>query len=98
MQHTEEQKAMFKTLFSAKRRNQIILAIPLVAAFFLLTFSEGKEAVLGIPMAIAGPAAIVIILVGFAFSFYNWRCPACNKYLGKAFSHKFCAKCGVELE
>lgn len=63
----------------------------------LLVSSEGKDAVLGIPLAVVGPAAVVLILGGLGFSLYNWRCPACNKYLGKAMSPKFCAKCGVEL-
>jgi hypothetical protein len=97
MQYTEEQKAAFRAQFSAKRRNQIILAAPLVAVVLLLAFSEGKEAVLGIPLVVAGPVAIVLILGGLAFSLYNWRCPACNRYLGRTISPKFCVKCGVEL-
>jgi len=32
------------------------------------------------------------------FSLYNWRCPACNKYLGKQRSPKYCSKCGVALQ
>jgi rRNA maturation endonuclease Nob1 len=32
------------------------------------------------------------------FSLFNWRCPSCNKYLGKAINAKFCAKCGVQLD
>ena len=31
------------------------------------------------------------------FSFYNWRCPACNKYLGKSGIPKFCPKCGEQI-
>jgi hypothetical protein len=31
------------------------------------------------------------------FSFLNWRCPSCNKYLGKAINPKFCSKCGTQL-
>ena len=31
------------------------------------------------------------------FSFRNWRCPACNGYLGRSMSMNFCPKCGVEL-
>ena len=97
MQHTEGQKAGFKKQFAIRRRKQILLAIPLVAVVVLLVFSEGKDAVLGVPLAVVGPAAVVLILGGLGFSLYNWRCPACNKYLGKAISPKFCAKCGVEL-
>ena len=87
----------FKSQFSARRRNQLVLTVPLVAVMLLLVFSEGKETILGIPLTVAGPAAIVVILGGLAYSLFNWRCPACNKYLGKAISPKFCAKCGVEL-
>jgi hypothetical protein len=32
------------------------------------------------------------------FSFRNWRCPACDKYLGKAIGPRFYAKCGVALQ
>ncbi|GAB4372907.1 MAG: hypothetical protein Kow0062_09610 [Acidobacteriota bacterium] len=97
MQYTEEQKAMFKAQFSARRRRQIIVAIPFIAIVLLLVFSQGKDAILGIPIAMAGAAGLVLILGGLVFSFYNWRCPACNRYLGKAINPGFCARCGVEL-
>ena len=42
MQHTEDQKTDFKRRFSAKRRSQIVLAIPLVAIVLLLALSEGR--------------------------------------------------------
>jgi predicted RNA-binding Zn-ribbon protein involved in translation (DUF1610 family) len=31
------------------------------------------------------------------FSLRNWRCPACNKYLGKGTLPHYCPNCGVEL-
>jgi hypothetical protein len=98
MQYTEQQKAEFKQQYSTRRRNQIILFLPLVALVVLVGLSEGRGAVLGIPMTTAGPIAIVLILCGVIFSLYNWRCPACNKHLGKGLSPRFCAKCGVELK
>ena len=97
MQYTEEQKTEHKRLFSARKRRQVLLAIPLVAMVILFIVSEGKTAILGIPLKIAGPAFVVIALAAVGFSLYNWRCPACNKYLGKSMSQKFCAGCGVEL-
>lgn len=97
MERTEQEKAAFRTQFAARRRNQIILAVPLIAVILLLVSSEGQDSVLGIPITIAGPGAVVLILAGLVFSLYNWRCPACNGYLGKAISPKFCARCGVEL-
>jgi DNA polymerase II large subunit len=38
-----------------------------------------------------------VIISVLAFSFLNWRCPSCNKYLGKAINPKFCSKCGTQL-
>jgi hypothetical protein len=97
MQITEEQKATIRTQFSARRRNQIILTVPLIGVIVLLALSDGKQPVLGIPLPVFGTIALVVVLGGLAFSLYNWRCPACNKYLGKGISPRFCAKCGVPL-
>ena len=97
MQYTESQQAEFKQQFSTRRRNQIVLAVPLIAVILLLALSEEKESILGVPFSIVGPAAIVLIIGAVVFSLYNWRCPACNRYLGRTISPRFCAKCGVEL-
>lgn len=98
MDRTEEQRAAIRTQFSARRRNQIVLAIPVIALVLLLALSKGRESVLGMPMSVFGPIAFVLVLGGLAFSLYNWRCPACNKYIGKAMNPRFCAKCGVEFK
>ena len=49
---------------------------------------------------IGEPGRVDVVLVAGAliFSFRNWRCPACNRYLGKQYSPKFCSKCGVVLQ
>jgi hypothetical protein len=97
MQYTEQEKMEFKAQFSARRRNQLVLVVPMVAILLLLVLLDGKQEVFGIPLRIAGPGAIGLMLVGVVFSYRNWRCPACNKYLGKDISPKFCSKCGVDL-
>jgi len=99
MEYTEEQKASFKRQFSAKRRKQIIVAVPLIAVIILLALAgeESEKVVLGMSTAVWVLIAALIIVAGVVFSLYNWRCPACNKYLGKAMSPKFCVKCGVAL-
>lgn len=97
MEYTEEQKAEFKRQYAAKKRRQIFVAIPIVAVVLLLIVSEGKDAILGLPLNVAGPLFIALIFGALIFSFFNWRCPACRKYLGKTINHKFCAACGVGL-
>lgn len=44
-------------------------------------------------------AGMVASLAGAAIgSAINWRCPSCNRYLGKRFSPAFCSHCGVQLK
>ena len=95
----KQQEDAIKTEFAARKRNQIMVSIPLIAMVLLLVFSgeNPNQAILGIPMSILGPAFLVIFVGGVGFSLYNWRCPACTKYLGKAINPKFCSKCGVAL-
>lgn len=46
--------------------------------------------------ALFGAQAIVIgVFVGFTA--VNWRCPACDKYLGSDINRKGCNKCGARL-
>lgn len=99
MEYADRQKASIKTEFAARRRNQILVSIPLIGMVILMVlFGETPDQViLGMPVTVWGPTFVILILGGIGFSLYNWRCPACNKYLGKAISPKFCAKCGTEL-
>lgn len=100
MPYTREQEAEFKQLFAQRRKRQIILAIPLVAAIVGLAIFQGseREDLLGIPPAIWTPAFLVLVLGALIFSFRNWRCPACDRYLGRQMNPTFCSKCGVALQ
>ena len=100
MEYTEGQKASFKREFAARRTRQLILAVPLVAIFigFAVLNDERKGAVLGLPAEVLAPAFLVFVGAALVFSFRNWRCPACDKYLGKGMSLRFCPKCGVALQ
>lgn len=49
-------------------------------------------------IVVAGPAFVVLVISALAFSLWNWRCPACNRYLGKGARPRFCAKCGAPLQ
>ncbi len=99
MDYADRQKASIKTEFAERRRNQILVSIPLIGVVILVAlFGETPDQViLGMPVTVWGPAFVILILGGIGFSLYNWRCPACNRYLGKAISPKFCAKCGTAL-
>ncbi len=99
MEYTERGKLSIKTEFTSRKRNQIIVSISLIAMIILFVlFGENPDHVmLGMPATVWGPAFVVLFTGGIGFSVFNWRCPACNKYLGKSMNPKFCSKCGAPL-
>jgi len=100
MEYTEGQKTEIRTLFAVRRRRQLLISLPLIALIMGFAFLENgnREAILGIPATMVFPGFLAMIAGAIVFSLYNWRCPACNKYLGKQRSPKFCGKCGVALQ
>jgi hypothetical protein len=101
MAHTEQQKAGFKKEFAVRRKRQIILAVPLAAmvmAFAFLGEDGDNRTVMGFQASAVAPVLIVLVVGALVFSLKNWRCPACDKYLGKGMSPSFCPKCGVALQ
>ncbi len=99
MEHTETKNASIKTEFAARRRNQIIVSVPLIAMIILLVLSgeNPDQVILGMPVTVWGPPFAVLFAGGVGFSLYNWRCPACHTYLGKAINPRFCSKRGAAL-
>jgi hypothetical protein len=97
--YTEEQKRTFKEQFKLRRKRQLFLAVPFIAAIFLRLWLRENPgvAVAGADPNIFAGVFLAFVIGALAFSFRNWRCPACNSYLGKAISPKFCHRCGVEL-
>lgn len=68
---------------------QLLLGIPAVVAYFLLEASTTTANVVG------GIIAIPVIFFGF----YNWKCPACKRFLWNASAFKKqCDKCGAQLQ
>jgi len=100
MENTEGQKTEIQTLFALRRRRQLLISLPLIALIMGFVFLENDNpgALFGIPPSIVFPGFLAIIAGAVVFSLYNWRCPACNKYLGKQRSPKYCSKCGVALQ
>lgn len=86
--------------FKKRRMRQIIVAVPMVICMILvLVISENKGfSFAGISSLHILAGMIVLFLAAFAFSIKNWRCPACNRYLGKGINPKFCPKCGARLQ
>ena len=85
--------------FRKRRTRQLAMIVPALAAVIVFIWADDHRgrALMGIPSSMLlwiGGACFIGVLV---FSFSNWRCPACNGYLGKGWNPKFCVKCGVQL-
>jgi hypothetical protein len=97
--YTPEQERAFKETFAVRQRRQIAMTIPLVVMILAVVFAndESSGTVFGIPLTTIGPAFVLVIIGALLFSLKNWRCPACNRYLGKVWNPRHCHGCGVAL-
>ncbi len=97
--HMATGRGTIKEEFAVRRRRQVVATVSLIGVLVLMiVFVEVKM----IPFPWMGSAAwllilLELILLGGLFSLSNWRCPACNQYLGKSMSPKSCGKCGTQL-
>jgi hypothetical protein len=84
-----------KDQFRTRSKRQIAITVVLLPAIAVLALSD--QTVAGIAMSSLLPGALVLVFGGVGFSFWNWRCPACGRYLGKAMHPKHCSRCGAQL-
>lgn len=100
MPYTAEQEMEFKRQFAVRRRRQILLVVPFVLFFIAITMARNGRGLdrLGLPPEAVSGAFLIFAIAGVLFSLRNWRCPACNGYLGRGMSPRFCPKCGVGLQ
>ena len=85
--------------YERRRSIQLIITGPLVVSVIALVWARQHpdSSVIGIPAYRIVLSAFAVIVSGMVFSVRNWRCPACDRYLGKAWNPRHCANCGVQL-
>jgi Zn finger protein HypA/HybF involved in hydrogenase expression len=94
--HTEEQEKQFKRQFAARQRRQRVAATSAVVAVPLGVIASVGSGVSPIRLFVILAAGVFVLGV-LVFSFVNWRCPACGRYLGQIPIRRHCPKCGVAL-
>ena len=94
MNYTQEQLSGFKQEFAKKRQRQFLVGGLTVLAFLSLVLLQRNGMVTGAPLALVWIAGVAVAVL---FSWQNWRCPACGKYLGRSGNLAFCPRCGVAL-
>ena len=103
MSYTKEQKAVFQQQFAALKRRQILVPILLLApnVGFLIwgKIVESRGDTMHMPRALAAYDVLVIVAL-VIFTYWNLRCPACNRHLEWpiwGMMPSSCQDCGVEL-
>jgi rubrerythrin len=78
----------------------MIIAIPIFIIILIFLFIKDNRdfTAFGVSFAELLYIFAVIIMVLIIFSLFNWRCPACGRYLGRAVNPKFCSRCGAKLQ
>src|SRR5262245_18364045 len=98
LEHTDHQRAAFKDAYTKRFRRQLIMMALLFAVIASLALTEDGATLFGVSVAVFGPITLIVAFVGWAIFFaLDWRCPACDKSLGRAFNPKHCHRCGIEL-
>ena len=99
MEYTEEQKARFREQYATRRRRQYALTFSLAGLFVALFFFGPRYLgrFTGLSVTTIAPVSFLLVAGALIFSVRNWRCPACNRYLGRTRNPKYCQGCGIEL-
>lgn len=89
-----------KEEFAKRKKRQYILSLPiiLILVFAMLVSKHSEIEIFGLPNGIMVGLAFALVLVFVVFTIRNWRCPACDKYLGRSISMDYCPKCGVKFK
>lgn len=92
-------EAELREEFARRRMRQIILVIPVLIGMATMFWLEKnpEASIAGLDATVLAISFFILVVGAIAFSLYNWRCPSCSGYLGKAINPKFCSKCGFNL-
>ena len=95
MNQSDQPGRTFKQQFAIRKRRQLIVTGLLLASFAMVVISPQSPA--DDAFRSAKSTYVVFAAGALLFSMWNWRCPACNRYLGREVSPNFCSKCGAHL-
>jgi hypothetical protein len=96
MPYTGSQLAGFRVQFVKTRKRQLWVTVALVTVCVAGSLSILVPA---LPIKVSYQALPIVALGFMVVTLVNWRCPACNSYLGSGtWGLAFCPRCGVGLK
>ncbi|HSG08842.1 MAG TPA: hypothetical protein VLA36_10825 [Longimicrobiales bacterium] len=89
------QVARHKNTYAERRRRQTLSMVPV--GLLAVTVAMGGGAVVGLTASASLVVVAAVVLGFFGYSLVNWRCPACDRYLGQRMNPRACPSCGQVL-
>ena len=85
--------------FRRRRTRQWIASGGIIALLVpgMLGSRSGEFSYAGLPENVTAIGLLVAVLSVLVFSLWNWRCPACARYLGRTINPAYCSRCGAQL-
>jgi len=73
----------------------IVLALLIIV--LLAVVQKHSDLVGEIPARTVSGLQLIVVIAFIGFTAFNWRCPACKKYLGPDIGRAVCKKCRARL-
>lgn len=85
----------YRREYAERRRRQAVSVVPVGVLGVLV--AVGGNGLLGLSEQAGVFAVGAVVLAFFGYSLVNWRCPACDRYLGQRLNPRQCPSCGQAL-
>jgi membrane protein YdbS with pleckstrin-like domain len=97
---SEAERQRIKQEFKRRRTRQLIVIFPVIISLivicYLRYFMKNRSEYSVVELLAIVIAGVILAVIG-VFSLFNWRCPSCNRYLGRSINPRFCPRCGISL-
>lgn len=97
MKQEKENKKVMEIFRERQGRQFVAIAMSLVILVFLTLLYKRPDILGEFSRNTIFATQLLVIAAFVGFSALNWRCPSCNKYLGKDINKCVCKKCGTRL-
>lgn len=100
MKNNIDENEMIIRVFRKRKLIQWSMVVPVVIFFFgyNLVEKQGAQQLFGLPKEILLYPFMLYFMTAVFFTYINWRCPSCNRFIGLAFNPVICPKCGARLK
>jgi heme A synthase len=93
----KDHKQIMQDFRVRQTRQLFAMAITLLSLLFFVLLYKRPDLFGEISRDTIFAGQVVFIAAFIGFSAVNWRCPACNKYLGADINRRICRKCRTRL-